>query len=887
MNKSIKILSVLLCGLVMAGCAVNKNGETETAETELQVSETSPAETTAAVTSETTEAPVTTVTEDKNKVIFTNPKEPEDPIEFKGEGKKLLVYQNGEKIAEVTSEHEVESEPEGRYEDFNFDGHEDLFLYDTPSEFRHYGGECWLWDEKKGEFVKTDKLDGLFGYGIDTEFSHLYERIRIIYTEHYDYAVSYICKAEFKWNNGVIVPVSLEKTADDVDQQYIKVDKTTQEKSYTISQFISYTLDEVYKFDQKNQPVLKSRTHAKKYGGRENEEENEADLRYFRITSDSVQCMNGDSVVQNIPLKNAPELIAQYRMRKFRSSDYPLYFNDLVFSVDYDYDGYKDLCITAGVNEYGMADKFIYYHYDPYTGMFSEWDELNNVFGGEWICSEESHRFRTSDKYYNFKPKEEYSKLSCDKYTPSGSGEFLETRWYVWNNGKLELENTDVLIKPLSHNNSVLSFNAPADGTASPPTRNPYPEITGGDGGDVISFAETLGLFSAESADDVETKIHGGSYHFLSNRDVVDEMTAYVHDGYSHEIADGNLIIKTPQISQTITIKTFYDTQKVVYADFNFDGYVDFYTCDLNCYDGYYYLWNPETDSFEQSIELKFESQASSYGSRFLKPDYENKTLTVYFPKDSYNGNQKESVTLKWEDNKLVPVSAVYLQYSRVFGHKIIRKCHYKYDENYDLILTGTEETVYEVRGEYDLTPLVSRKKEFEDISNEKHFRFTDHALQYMKGNSIIQAMSYSDIFGYGPDTEPDSGLEENIIPGDKFFWNKYDYAEWDIDFDGTDDLCIYGYVKRPGEERRTGVYSYYLFDKSTGMYRKWDLLSEKGYLYLPNYHEKMLFYKTRFLDGEDYYNTYNYYKWDNGQNVIIKQGIYETRRNIPWIYWP
>ena len=49
----------------------------------------------------------------------------------------------------------------------------------------------------------------------------------------------------------------------------------------------------------------------------------------------------------------------------------------------------------------------------------------------------------------------------------------------------------------------------------------------------------------------------------------------------------------------------------------------------------------------------------------------------------------------------------------------------------------------------------------------------------------------------------------------------------------------------------------------------------------------KMLFYKTRFLDGEDYYNTYNYYKWDNGQNVIIKQGIYETRRNIPWIYWP
>ena len=881
MNNTTKIISVLLCGLVMAGCAANKTAETDNSETEVTSSvETTPVETTAAVTSVTTETPVTTVTEDKNKVVFTNPKEPEKPIEFKGEGKKFLVYKNGQKMAEVTSEHEVEATPKGRYEDFNFDGHEDLFLYDTPSEFRHYGGECWLWDEKKGEFVKTDKLEGLFGYGIDTEFSD--KKIKLTYTERYDYSVSFICKAEFEWVKDNIIPVSLKKTADDIDLTARKKDNHVL--------YSRFAIDEVYEFDQKKRPVLKCRARTEKlaaYNFKEENTDKEDYPNYFRITSESVQYMKGESVVQNIPLKKGPELIAQYRMRKFRSSDYPLYFNDLVFSVDYDYDGYKDLCITTGVNEYGMADKFIYYHYDPYTGMFSEWDELNNVFGGKWICSEKSHRFRTSDKYYNFKPKEEYSKLSCDKYTPSGSGEFLETRWYVWNNGKLEPENSDVLIKPFSHNNSTLSFNAPSDGTASPPTKNPYLEFTGGDGAENISFEETLGLFSAESADDVETKIHGGSYHFLSNRDVVDEMTAYVHDGYSHEIADGNLIIKTPQISQTITNKTFYDTQKVVYADFNFDGYVDFYTCDLNCYDGYYYLWNPETDSFEQSMELKFESQTSSLGSRFLKPDYENKTLTVYFPRGIYGDNEKESVTLRWEDNKLVPVSAVYLQYSRVSGHKIIRKCHYKYDENYDLILTGTEETVYEVIGEYEMTPLVYRKKDSGDISNEKHFRFTDHALQYMKGNSIIQAMSYSDIFGYEPDTEPDSGLEENIIPGDKFFWNKYDYAEWDIDFDGTDDLCIYGCVKRPGEEHRTRVYSYYLFDKSTGMYRKWDLLSEKGYLYLPNYHEKMLFYKTRFLDGEDYYNTYNYYKWDNGQNVIIKQGIYETRRNIPWIYWP
>ena len=191
MNNTSKILSVLLCGLVMAGCAANKTTETDNSETEVTSSvETTPVETTAAVTSVTTETPVTTVTEDKNKVIFTNPKEPEKPIEFKGEGKKFLVYKNGQKMAEVTSEHEVEATPEGRYEDFNFDGNYDLFLYDTPSDYRHYGGECWLWDGNKGEFVKTDKLDGLFGFGIDTEFSD--EKIKLTYTEHYNYAASYM-----------------------------------------------------------------------------------------------------------------------------------------------------------------------------------------------------------------------------------------------------------------------------------------------------------------------------------------------------------------------------------------------------------------------------------------------------------------------------------------------------------------------------------------------------------------------------------------------------------------------------------------------------------------------------------------------------------------------
>lgn len=859
MNNTSKILSVLLCGLVMAGCAANKTAETDNSETEVTSSvETTPVETTAAVTSVTTETPVTTVTEaDENKVIFTNSKDQEKSIVYKGEGKKFLVYNNGHKIAEVTSEHEVEAEPEGRYEDFNFDGHEDLFLYDTPSEFRHYGGECWLWDEKKGEFVKTDKLDGLFGYGIDTEFSHLDERIRITYTEHYDYAVSYICKAEFKWNNGVIVPVSLEKTADEVDQYY---KQSENEAGYPIAKYISYTLDEVYEFDQKNRPVLKSRTRTEKSGVYVKHEGNtrkEDDLRYFRITSDSVQCMNGDSVVQNIPLKNASELIAQYRMRKFRSSDYPLYFNDLVFSMDYDYDGYKDLCITAGVNEYGMADKFIYYHYDPYTGMFSEWDELNNVFGGEWICSEESHRFNPVDKYYNYKPKEEYSKLSCDKYIPTGSGEYLETHWYVWNNSKLEPDGTDVSAKPLSITDSDFYFNAPADGTGTGPKLSP--KISDGDGADIIAFAEPVGLFSAKSADSVEKSYGYYNFKSLYAEDAISEMT-YIPSGYSHELSKGKLIIKTPQVSQTITDEKIYEDDRVVYADFNFDGYVDFYTCYKYRTDGDYYLWNPETGSFEQSEELEFGG-----GLYFLKPDYENKTLTAYFENDDEG---RESITLRWEDGNLVPVSAVFIEYSRVSGHVIAKKCHYKYDDNYDMILTSTEETIYEVCNRYSNIPLAFRKKEFEDGGDENYFRFTDNALQYMKGNSIIQSMSYSDIFG----TEPEP-VSENTIPGDKVSRNRFDYAEWDMNFDGTDDLCIICRIKGKEGEGWKSKYSYYLFDKSTGMYRKWDSISEKGYLYVPDYREKILYYKTRFY--KDDYETnisYNYHKWENEQDVIWKQ---------------
>ncbi len=869
-----KILSVLLCGLVMAGCAANKTAETDNSETEVTSSvETTPAETTAAVTSATTEAPVTTVTEDKNKVIFTNPKEPEDPVVFKGEGKKLLMYEKGEKIAEVISDHEVEAAPEVRCEDFNFDGHRDLILYDTPSDYRHYGGECWLWDKKKGEYVKTDKLDGLLGYGIDIDTNFFKERILIEYTEHYDYAESFICRAEFEWVNDNIVPVSLKKTAYDIDPTYVPIDEDHNFRRYIyipedIDQvFRRYIIDEIYEFDQKKQPVLKSRTRTEQIGheGKTGNTEKDDDLYYFRTTYDSVQYMKGDSVVQNIPLKNGPELIAQYRMRKLRGSDYPLYFNDLIFSMDYDYDGYKDLCVTTGVNEYGMADKFIYYHYDPSTGMFNEWDELNNVFEGQWICSEESHRFRPFDKYYDYNLREEYSKLSCDKYIPTGSGEYRETRWYVWNNGKLEPDNTDVSFQPLSITDSEFMINAGVDRlvqtSQSISTGNPGPPKTDEGGWEYcVSFEETEGLFSAESVDDVKT-IHGYLYDRFSVIDAIKEMT-YIPDGYSYEIREGNLVIKTPQVSQTITEDNFEWIEKVVYADFNFDGYADFYTCNANYNKGCYFLWDSEKGSFKQSKELEFEGE-----SYFLKPDYGNKTLTALFSK--YNDNGKESVTLRWEENKLVPVAAVFMECRRVSGHVIAKKCHYKYDDNYDMILTGTEETIYGVCNRYCRIPLVYRKKEFEDSGDEKYFRFTDNALQYMKGNSIIQSMSYSDIFG--TELIP---VTENFIPGDYFSKNRFNYAEWDIDFDGTDDLCIYGYIKQSAEEYPRSFYSYYLFDKSTGMYRKWNSISEKGYLYLPDYQEKILYYKTRFYNGDDDVKTYNYHKWENEQDVIYKQVV-------------
>jgi len=857
MKHSTKIISVLLCGLIMAGCAANKTAETDNSETEVTSSvETTPAETTAAVTSETTGAPVTTVTEaDENKVIFTNAKEPEKSIVFKGEGKKFLVYNNGHKIAEVTSEHEVEAEPEGIYKDFNFDGHRDLILYDTPSDYRHYGGECWLWDKKKGEYVKTDKLDGLLGYGIDIDTNFFKEKIIIEYAEHYDYAESFICRAEFKWMNDNIVPVSLKKTAYDIDPTYVPKDEDRF--------FRSYIIDEIYEFDQKKQPVLKSRTRTEQIGPEDKpgNTEKDDDLYYFRTTSDSVQYMKGDSVVQNIPLKNGPELIAQYRMRKLRGSDYPLYFNDLIFSVDYDYDGYKDLCVTAGVNEYGMADKFIYYHYDPNTGIFNEWDELNNVFEGQWICSEESHRFSPADKYNDYNLREEYSKLSCDKYIPTGSGEYRETRWYVWNDGKLELDNTDVSFEALSITDSEFKINAGVD--VGPLGKAIHvPETDEGGWEYCVSFEETEGLFSAESVDDAKT-IHGSAYERLSFIDAIKEMT-YIPAGYSHEIREGNLVIKTPQVSQTITGNNLDESDKVVYADFNFDGYADFYTCNANYTQGCYYLWDSEKGSFEQSDELEFGDEMC-----FLKPDYENRTLTALFT--NYNEKSRESITLRWKENKLVPVAAVFMEYSRVYGHVIAKKCHYKYDDNYDMILTGTEETVCEVCNRYSRIPLVYRKKEFEDDGDEKYFRFTDNALQYMKGNSIIQSMSYSDIFG--TELIP---VTENVIPGDNFSKNRFNYAKWDIDFDGTDDLCIYGYIKRSVEEYPKMVYSYYLFDKSTGMYRKWDSISEKGYLYVPDYHEKILYYKTRFYNGDDDTKMYNYHKWENEQDVIYKHGVAE-----------
>lgn len=259
---------------------------------------------------------------------------------------------------------------------------------------------------------------------------------------------------------------------------------------------------------------------------------------------------------------------------------------DYISAEDFDFDGYTDIFIPA--ERSGISGK--YYHYNPDTEHFNEWDELNE-FGYKLTVTPDNTLTTTSylehgnviKKYqWNGNSLEPVSLIDCHyskngyindlyEYQPDGS-KILVERTYInpKNNAKYKTLGRDEVIYFEVTENSV---NAMRDGK-------------------VLQSFENNTLYE----------------HSLS--------------GERH----------TPP-------EKYLDT-----SDFDYDGYEDLFipeTADK----GTYYRFNPDTERFDKWDELN-----KTGDTFFMESDDENYLRSMVYYKD----NTYETLVREWQNGKLV-----------------------------------------------------------------------------------------------------------------------------------------------------------------------------------------------------------------------------------------
>ena len=399
------IILAMLCLCLLSGCSDKENDAISSSD----IIETTTAENTYAekTTAILTDKPQTTMTEPETRSMVndtdleTKQHEP-DEYEFRLNGNEISVYFDNYELGTVPTNNESNNEADIEFEDYNFDGYYDIFVCDSLITSKlGKTGDYWLWDHHEREFKKSKELAVAYGKGLDFNIGD--NKLYAEYTEdHIDRLSSKYCTAEFEWNGDKLVPVSIKKyygqnfvgqgTFDINNYDTYKPDKDGNWKMTEHSIKNAYEMDPHF---TDNNPI------------------------YLRISENSVDNMRGDSVIQQIPLKNAAKLNDKIAGFTAKTGDSPIFFDNITSYMDYDSDGYNDLCLAIDVNDFGEIVRYRYYHYEPSTGMYNEWTEMNDVTEGYQTITDQGD-------------------ILCYKNSTEDNITYENTYYYNWDNGKLK-----------------------------------------------------------------------------------------------------------------------------------------------------------------------------------------------------------------------------------------------------------------------------------------------------------------------------------------------------------------------------------------------------------------------------------------------------------------
>ena len=389
-----KLIPVLLCCTMLAGCAGKPPADDTPSET------VTPTEAPTEETAAPTEAPTDAEPSDpKAELLKRRAEDPECSIHFSfvKEREVIGVYYNKSRISEIKPDCIPDDDTVMKVMDYDIDNIDDVYISGETRPVRLTPGDYWVCDPETFEFHKSEELAFYYGRGLEAATGG--RSLEIKYEEPSGSSRKTECTLIIAWDADRVIPLALKK------------------KMTVYGDPVSY-YEDCYEFDENGDMLLLRHSVLDARG--EKIVDSFEDTPYIRVTDNGVECMKRSEVVQTIPAENLSSIAAAlHGMPEDKKVLSPFVSGWTVLQEDYDFDGYDDLRITTGTDEAGEGNSFAFYRYEPSTGLYQEWPELNALPAAPFTD------WRNSSLFFDI-PEYDDNVLRDNTYV------------YVWDKGKLK-----------------------------------------------------------------------------------------------------------------------------------------------------------------------------------------------------------------------------------------------------------------------------------------------------------------------------------------------------------------------------------------------------------------------------------------------------------------